>query len=101
MTAASLAEYQSSTAKAAALADSIIEILLRYRRVFAGEDLAEHGSDSRAVPPWVGLRPQWIRILDFLLGDEPIEFALPAFPASRRIRTRWLEHCPTKVSGWR
>ncbi|BBY23440.1 isocyanide synthase family protein [Mycobacterium stomatepiae] len=91
MTAASLAEYQSSTAKAAALADSIIEILLRYRRVFAGEDLAEHGSDSRAVPPWVGLRPQWIRILDFLLGDEPIEFALPAFPCK--------SPNPNKVAG--
>jgi L-tyrosine isonitrile synthase len=80
VTAANLPEYQSCTTKAAALADSIIEILLRYRRVFAGEDLAEHGPDSRAVPPSVGLRPQWIRILDFLLGDEPIEFALPAFP---------------------
>ncbi|MCV7429326.1 isocyanide synthase family protein [Mycobacterium montefiorense] len=80
MTVANLAEYQFCTTKAAELTESIIEILVRYRRVFAGEDLAEHGSESRQAPAWVSLRPQWIRILDFLLGNEPIEFALPAFP---------------------
>jgi L-tyrosine isonitrile synthase len=80
MTSAYLAEQQTCTTKACALADAVIEVLLKYRRSFAGEDLADHGPDGSSAPDWLRLRPQWIRVLDFLLGDEPVEFALPAFP---------------------
>jgi pyoverdine/dityrosine biosynthesis protein Dit1 len=80
MTAAYLAEHQTCTTKAWGLVDAVIEVLLKYRRSFAGDDLADYGSDGIATPDWLRLRPQWIRILDFLLADEPIEFSLPAFP---------------------
>jgi L-tyrosine isonitrile synthase len=80
MTAVHLAEHQTCTTKAWELVDAVVEVLLKYRRSFTGEDLADHGPDGIATPDWLRLRPQWIRILDFLLADEPIEFALPAFP---------------------
>jgi L-tyrosine isonitrile synthase len=80
MTSAYLAEQQTCTTKACALADAVIQVLLKYRRSFAGEDFADHGRDGSLAPDWLRLRPQWIRILDFLLSDDPIEFSLPAFP---------------------
>jgi L-tyrosine isonitrile synthase len=80
MTTAYLAGHQTCTTNACTLADDVIEVLLKYRRSFTGEARADDGPDGAPVPDWLRLRPQWIRILDFLLGDEPIEFALPAFP---------------------
>lgn len=91
MTAAYLCEHQTCTTKAGALADAITEVLLKYRRSFVGDESVRHRNNGHPAPNRLQLRPQWIRILDFLLGDETIEFALPAFPCK--------SPNPNKVAG--
>lgn len=80
MTTASLCEHQTCTTTASALADAIVEVLLKYRRPYADKAPASHWQPEHGTPNRLRLRPQWIRVLDFLLGNEPIELALPAFP---------------------
>ncbi|MBY0442184.1 MAG: isocyanide synthase family protein [Mycobacteriaceae bacterium] len=91
MTAASLCEHHTCTTKACALADAITEVLLKYRRAFVGDEFVRYRNNGHPMPNRLQLRPQWIRILDFLLGDETIEFALPAFPCK--------SPNPNKVAG--
>ncbi|WP_186296294.1 L-tyrosine/L-tryptophan isonitrile synthase family protein [Mycobacterium tilburgii] len=80
MTVGNLDHYRLRTTKLADIADRVIEVLLEYRRAFAGAELCNHRPVGSVTPLWVRARPQWIRVLDFVLADEPVEFALPAFP---------------------
>ena len=91
MTAASVYEDQTSTTQACTLADAIIEVLLKYRRVFVDHAAVQYRPNDQPASHRVQLRPQWIRILDYLLGAETIEFALPAFPCK--------SPNPNKVAG--
>ncbi|GFG95899.1 paerucumarin biosynthesis protein PvcA [Mycobacterium timonense] len=80
MTTAYLSGHPAWTTQACAQADAVIELLLKYRRAFAGDNVVERKGGGTAALDRLRLRPQWIRVLDFVLGDEPIDFALPAFP---------------------
>lgn len=84
MTTAYLSGHPARTAQVCAQADAVIGVLLKYRRSFAGDNFVDRSVDGKvdgtAALDRLRLRPQWIRVLDFLLGEERIDFALPAFP---------------------